>query len=156
MQSCVTLVVVQLGIFAFRPLVRLGKQSVPHGVVRIVFETDARGRIPLGVLFAESLFSVSPHLQLLPFAQLDDQYLVGFPVFRRVVVPVLRGHGQDPGVARLQVGRRDMSRLIVSALDVKRELHAALLAEVRANAILQKTPKSVCQDSNCLVLTLGY
>ncbi len=56
------LVVLQLGVLGLWPLFRLRVERVAEGVVRVVLEGDAGGRVPLGVLLGEALLGVGLYL----------------------------------------------------------------------------------------------
>lgn len=131
-----TLFIVQFGMFAFGPLLRLGVQRVLHGIVGIVFEANASRWIPFGVLFPESLLGVCSDLQLLALPQFDYQYLVvTFAVLIIVLIPVPGRSGQHLRIAWLQIGRSYVASLLIVALHVQLKLHTALRTELEAATV---------------------
>ena len=57
------LIIFQLGVLRFWPLLRFRIEGVPERVVRVVLEADPGGRVPLGVLLGDALLRVRLDLQ---------------------------------------------------------------------------------------------
>lgn len=130
------MIVVQHGMLALWPLVRLGEERVAHLVVRVVLEGNAGGGIPLRVLLPESFLGVCAQLQFLALSQLHNKNLLGLlAVLVVVLIAIAGGDGKNARVAGFEVGGGHQTSLLLAALYIQRKLHAAFRTEVNAHAV---------------------
>lgn len=130
------MILIQLSVFTFRPLIRFWVQRMSHRIVRIVLKTHSSCRIPFSMFFAEALLSVGSQLQLLSLSQLDNQNFIGcLSVLVVLVLSMSGGHRQHSHIARLEISRRHMASLLVVAFDIQGKFHRALNTEIHTGAI---------------------